>query len=156
MPIIQAYKKIYTPQGYSHTHPPSYHAHESRISLPRYVHASRLFSTFIINSHVTHNARTLLTLIKSTPHTHIRTHADKSRSRIAFTHHVHALRLRSTFMIRLARHTLTTHHNYVRVSKAQHTTRIFAHTRRRITLTYHAHASRSVITLKHRAYAPPS
>jgi hypothetical protein len=67
-------------------HTTSNHAHTSRISLTHYVVASRLCSTFIINSHVTHNARILHTLIKSTHHTHIRKHADESRSRIAFTH----------------------------------------------------------------------
>jgi hypothetical protein len=128
------------------------HAVESRssISLTHHVHASRLRSTFIIK-HARHTKHAQYTRVSKAPHTtrifeHTPTnHAHASRSRIA---------LRSTFMIKLARHT-----HKARTSHAHqklHTQHAYSHTRRRITLTHHAHVSRSRISIKYRAYAPLS
>jgi hypothetical protein len=141
---------------------------DSRSRITQCVHASRsrprLRSKFMINlarhtltTHVTQAHQKL-----HKPHGYSRTrrritltlHAHAPRSRITFTHLVQSSRLRSTFMINLASHTITAHAHYTSVSKAPHTTSIFAHTRRRITLTHHAFRYR--VTFTHRAYAPRS
>jgi hypothetical protein len=68
-------------------------------------------------------------------------------------HHVHASRLRSTFMIILARHTQRTHitHTY-----QNHTPHAYSNTRRRITHTHYADASCSRITFTNRFHASSS
>jgi hypothetical protein len=110
-----------------------------RITLTHRVHASRSSIALTLHVHdkartsLTHNASQLYTRIKSsTHHTHIRTHtpwnhADASRSRIAFPHHVHASRLRSTFMIILARHTQRTHITHSSHRSIYQTTRRILH-----------------------------
>jgi hypothetical protein len=136
MYITQAYQTFQTPLAYSHTH-----AVGSRIAVTHHVNASRLQSTFMINlARHTHNARTLHMRI-ITPHTtriiaHTPTnHA--SRSRIALTLHVHDKARTSDTQ------NISTSHAHQKL----HTQHAYSHTRRRITLTHHAHASRSCIAL---------
>jgi hypothetical protein len=128
-----------------------------------YAHAlrSRISSFIVLTLHVHNKARTSHTLtthahytrVSKAPHTtnifaHMPwNHADASRSRIAFPHHVHASLTLHYHNKDRASH--QTHAHYTRVSKA---IRIFAHTPTN-RLTHHAHVSHSRITFKNRFHA---
>jgi hypothetical protein len=145
----------------------THHAKRSRITFTHPAYALRLRQISQVippqRTHVTQAHQT------STHNTHIRKQADELRSRITLTHRVHASlsrnafthllqasRLRSTFMIKPSRHTLPTHAHYKRVRRAPHTTRIFAHTRRRIKLKHRVHATRSRLAFMHHVHASRS